>query len=190
MATSEVAVANAALQKLGSPARLESLTQDHPNARTMNAAYARVRDAELRRYDWGFSIQRASIAADGTQTTGGGRNRFSLPNDYLKLIRDDESGQAPDWRIEGCFIVTADASPLQIRYVAKITDPNAFDSLFFEAFASKLALETCKEVTGSTDLKKDLRGDYDFAIEEAKRIGSIEKPAQMAPEDDWVNARL
>ena len=38
MAVSEVSIANAALQKLGSPSRLESLTQDHPNARTMNAA--------------------------------------------------------------------------------------------------------------------------------------------------------
>jgi hypothetical protein len=196
MAVSEVAIANAALQKLGVSRKLESLTQDHPNARTMNLAYERIRDAELRRYDWGFSIRRASIAADGSQTVWGDWNRYSIPNDFMKLMRDDESNQATDWRIEGgaegegSFIITADASPLDIRYVAKVLDPNAFDSLFREAVACKMAHDTCKEVTGSTELKNSLMQDYTFAINEAKRIGAIEKPAQRFPEDPWVNARF
>jgi hypothetical protein len=196
MAVSEVSIANLALQKLGVSRKLESLTQDHPNAHTMALAYAPTRDAELRRYDWGFSIRRKSIAADAAQTVWGDWNRYSLPNDFLKLIRDDESGQDVDWRIEGgaegegSFIITADASPLEIRYVAVVVDPNSMDSLFREALACKLAHQGCKEVTGSTDLKTAIMADYKFAIEEAKRIGAIEKPAQRFPEDDWVNARL
>lgn len=189
MATSDVAIANLALQKLGAK-RIESLTQDHPNARSLNTAYTSIRDAELRRYAWGFSVARASIAADGAQTTWGSWNRFSLPNDFIRLIRDDETGQAPDWRIEGLYIVTADAAPLQIRYISRVTDPNAFDSLFLEAFACKLALQTCKEITGSTTTKTDVNGDYRFAIAEATRVGAIEKEAQQFPEDDWIGARL
>jgi len=190
MATSDVAIANLALQKLGSPKRLESLTQDHPNARSMNACYASIRDGELRRYDWGFAIQRASIAADSSQTTWGGWNRYALPNDYLRLIRDDESGQNVDWRIEGTFIVTADAAPLDIRYMARITDPNTFDALFIESLASKLAYQTCKEITGSTTQQSVCKQDYDWAVAEAKRCGSIEKPAQEFAEDDWILVRL
>ena len=38
MAISRVQLANRALQKLGAK-RIESLTQDHPNARSMNAAF-------------------------------------------------------------------------------------------------------------------------------------------------------
>lgn len=189
MATSDVAIANAALQKLGAK-RIESLTQDHPNARSMNAAFERVRDAELRRYTWGFSIARASIAADGDQTVWGGWNRYSLPNDFIKLIRDDETSQAPDWRIEGLYIISSIASPLEIRYVSQVTDPNAFDTLFREAFACKLAHETCKEITGSESAKGSLSADYMFAIKEAMRAGAIEKEAQEFPEDRWVNARL
>jgi len=190
MAVSEVSIANAALQKLGSPTRLESLSQDHPNARTMNAAFARVRDTELRRYTWGFAIARASIAADGDQTEWGEHNRYSLPNDFLRLLRDDETGQQTDWRQEGLFVVSDDDSPLEIRYIAQITDPNSMDSLFREAFACKLAHDTCKEVTGSTDLKDSLKADYKEAIAEAKRVGAVEKPAEEFPEDSWVNARL
>lgn len=196
MATSKVAIANRALQKLGAK-RIEALDQNHPNARSISAAYDLVRDAELRRYRWGFATRRASIAADGSDTEWGDWNRFSLPNDYLCLIRDDETLQAVDWRIEagdtedgeGVFVVTADASPLEIRYVARIDDPNYYDPLFIEAFATKLALEICEDVTQSTSKKESLRADYDYAIAEARRLGAIEKPAQEFPEDEWLAAR-
>jgi hypothetical protein len=196
MAISEVSIANAALSKLGSSRKLESLTQNDPNARTMNASFTRIRDALLRRYTWGFSIRRASIAADGTQTVWGSHNRYSLPNDFLRLTRDNETGQAVDWRIEGgdegdgSFIISDDDSPLEIRYVARVEDPNAFDSLFVEAFASWLAHDACKEITGSTDLKRNLKQDLDDAIADATRVGAIEKPAEEAPSDSWVNARF
>ena len=54
----------------------------------------------------------------------GGWTRYSLPNDFLRLIRDDESGLDVDWKIEGLYILSADASPLEIRYIANIEDPN------------------------------------------------------------------
>lgn len=188
MALSTVAIANRALQKLGA-GRVESLTQNHPNARSMNAAFATVRDAELRRYNWGFAIKRASIAADGDGPEWGDWNRYSLPGDYISLIRDDETGVAVDWKIEGLFILSADEAPLDIRYIARIEDPNYYDALFVEAFACKLALECCQEITQSTSKKASIEADYDFAIREAKRLGSIEKPAQEFPEDSWLLVR-
>lgn len=188
MATSKVSIANGALQRLGAR-RIESLTQDHANARTMNAAFDRVRDAELRRYDWSFAIKRASIAADGSGPTWGDWNRYGLPNDFIRLIRDDESGQATDWKIEGLYILSDDASPLEIRYIARIDDPNYYDAAFIEALECKLALVTCEEVTQSTSKKAGIKDDYDTAIAEAKRTGAIEKPAQDFPEDEWLAAR-
>jgi hypothetical protein len=189
MATSEVGIANRALQKLGA-GRISSLSQDHPNARSMNAAYALVRDAEIRRYDWAFAIKRASIAADGDDTLYGDFNRFSLPNDYLRILLDPEDQSVVDWRIEGLHIVTKDAAPLEIRYIARIEDPNFYDSLFIEALACKLALETCEDVTGSTSKKESVKDDYGFAVAEAKRLGSIERAEQDHPDDEWLEARL
>lgn len=195
MAASNVAIANLALQKLGA-SRIESLTEDHPNARSMNAVFELVRDAELRRYTWNFAKRRASLAADASDTAWGNWNRYSLPNDFLCLIRDDESGYAPDWRIEsgaegeGAFIVTADAAPLDFPYIARITDPNQLDPLFIDAFACKLALQTCQEITQSVTKKADVKDEYDTAIAEARRVNAIEKPAQEFPEDEWLTARL
>lgn len=189
MALSKVAIANGALQRLGAK-RIESLDQDHPNARSMNAAFERVLKAEMRRYAWSFAIKRDSIAADSDGPTWGDWNRYSLPNDFLRLIRDDETGQAVDWKVEGIYILSATDSPLEIRYLAYIEDPNFYDSLFVEAVECKLAFVTCQEITQSTSKKESLKDDYGTAIAEAKRIGSIEKEAQTFPEDEWVNARL
>lgn len=196
MAISNVAIANRALQKLGSPKRLESLTQDYPTARAMNACFEQVRDAELRRYPWSFATRRVSIPADAAQTEWGDWNRFSLPGDYLRLIRDDESDAKVDWRIEagaegeGLFIVTTDAAPLYIKYIARIEDPNQFDSTFVDAFACKLALETCEEITGSISRKESIKDDYKTAIADARMIGAMEKPAQEFLNDTWITARL
>lgn len=188
MATSNVAIANGALQRLGEK-RIELLTQDSANARSMNAAFERVRRAELRRYIWNFAIKRASLAQDGDDPVWGGWNQFSLPNDFLRLIRDDETGFAVDWKIEGQYILTSDGAPLDIRYVADITDPNTFDSLFIEVFECKLAMVTCEEITGSTSKKESIKDDYKKAIAEARLVGAIEKEAQEFPEDSWISAR-
>ena len=190
MATSKVVIANLALQKLGTSRRIEALTENHPNAKAVNAAFDLVRDAELRRYVWGFAIKRASIAADTTDALWGDWKRYILPNDFIRLIRDDETGQAVDWRREGLAIVTADASPLQFRYVARIEDTNYYDSLFDESFACKLAWQCCQEITGSTTRQAAAMADYKQAIAEAKNVGAIEKEAQEFPEDAWINARL
>lgn len=188
MAVSNVAIANGALQKLGAR-RIESLTQDAPNARSMNAVFERVRASLLRRYDWSFAIKRASIAADSTQTTWGELNRFSLPNDYIRLLRDNETQQKLDWKIEGRYIVTNDAAPLEIRYLADITDPTLFDALFVEAFEWRLAYVTCKEITGSDAAKSDVAGSFQEVIDDAKLYGAIEKGAIESDDDPWWNAR-
>lgn len=189
MATSKVAIANGALQRLGAK-RIESLTQDHPNARSMNAAYDRVIKAEIRRYGWNFAIKRQSVAADGTdETILNTWNRYSLPNDFLRLLRDDETGIAVDWKIEGLYILSADASPLEFRYLAHIDDPNYYDSLFIEAVECKLALVCCKEITGSDSAKESITNDYKDAIAEAKKNNAFEKEAQEFPEDSWLAVR-
>jgi hypothetical protein len=190
--TSKVQIANSALQRLGAK-RIESLSENSPNARSMNAAYDPARKKLLRKYDWGFAIRRASIAADGDQTLWGEHNRYVLPNDYIRLIRDNETHYRVDWRIEsdenvGVYIVTDDASPLEVRYIADVDDPNFYDALFADAFSCQIALDTCQEITQSTSKKSSIQSDFDVAISDAKKFGAIEKDAQEAPQDDWLTA--
>jgi len=95
-----------------------------------------------------------------------------------------------DWTIERGFIVTADAAPLQIRYIADITDPTMYDAAFDEAFAAYLAVECCDEITQSNTKKKLVVDDADKQIKIAYRIGAIEKGPQEVVQDTWLDSRL
>ena len=128
-------------------------------------------------------------STDAIDIGGGSWKRYSLPNDYLRLTRDDESGFHVDWKVEGQYVLSKTASPLKIKYIADIEDPNFYDDLFIEAFAAKLAMECAKEVTDSTTDKESLKDDFKTAIAEAKNVGFIEKEAVAIPEDPWLSAR-
>ncbi|MFT3906825.1 MAG: hypothetical protein QM718_11015 [Steroidobacteraceae bacterium] len=65
MATSEVSICNRALIKLGAQTIL-ALTENNTRSRVMAQTYAIVRDAELDRHRWKFSLKRAALAALST----------------------------------------------------------------------------------------------------------------------------
>lgn len=192
MAISDVDVCNRALQKLGAK-RITSLTENSPNARDCNAAYEILRDAELRKHPWSFARKRASLAADGTDPAFGYDKRYALPTDFLRLTEENSNElrtQYPDLQIEGRYILTDNDAPLQVVYIATVSDPNEFDALFVEALASKIAYELCEKITQSNTKKAAAGADYRDAIREAKRTNAIERPSLEPPEDTWVTARI
>lgn len=192
--TSQVKIANRALTKIGS-ARITSLDEDSKAASTINSMYDVVLDAELRAHRWHFAKARASLPALADAPLFGFANQFRLPSDYLSLIqigqflvypKSDTSGV---YSIEGGSILTNFGAPLPIRYIKRITDPNAFDSLFAEAFASRLAAECCEAITQSSTKKQAAWQEYDRAIASAIRVNAIERPAQAITEDTWLESR-
>lgn len=189
MADSEVSIANRALQLLGAK-RISSLSQDTPNARSMSTAYAPVRDALLRKYQWNFCVKRASVAADPAEDTYEGLLRYRLPNDYARLLRETRTSfyreSRRDWQIENGFILTKDSAPLEFRYLAKVTDTALFDPLFDELLAAELAFQTVHDVTGSNTKKSDLRVDVASALTDARRANAFENDSDQAPVDSWI----
>jgi hypothetical protein len=181
---SEVEICNRALQKLGAK-RISSLDDDNKNGRACNFAYSVLRDSMLRQHTWGFSVKRASLAADTTAPIFGETNYFSFPSDLLRLLPKVDS----DWRVEGRKIATYDSAPLEIRYVRKVTDPNEMDGLFREALSAYIAAELTEEITQSNVKKDALMGQFSVAINEAKKTSSIESISTYPPEPTWITRR-
>lgn len=194
MAVDEVTIANRALQKLGAR-RIDSLGEDSPNARSVAEAYPVVRDRLLRQYAWNFAIGRARVAADADLTLWGELNRFRKPDDFLRLLRGTEAGtddieRVKTWRLEGNFIVTDAAAPLEFRYVRRVTNPAEFDSLFAELLAVTLAAEIADDITQDSGRVERLYAEKDVLEAEARKVNSLENPAEEPPEDSWLQARL
>lgn len=184
---SEVGICNRALQKLGAE-RITSLTDDSRNARSCNASYETLRDAELRAHPWSFAIKRDVLAPDTDAPAFDYTYAFSLPSDALRILPPNDSYL--DWKIEGRKILTNAGSTLNLVYIARITDPNTMDITFQEALASRMAMELCEEITQSNEKIKNAANDYTRALREARRTNAIESISADTPTGTWDLARL
>lgn len=191
---SEVSIANRALTKLGAD-RILLLTDETQAARTINSMFYDVRDAEIRRYTWKFSIKRASLSALVTAPEWGYDFQYPLPSDYLGLVQLNEyyvrslNDKTAPWSIESGNILTNFEAPLKIRYKSQVTNPALFDPLFVEVFACKLAMEACETLTQSSTKYDAAAQAYKFALSEAARQDAIENPPDEYPWGTWLDSR-
>lgn len=191
MAVSDVSICNLALQKLGAK-RITSLTEDSNNARQCNACYESVRDQELRKRNWKFAITRATLTPLADAPAFDFSYAFPVPSDCLRLILPTRS--CLDWTLETqddtTVILTNDGNSINVRYIARITDPTRFDPLFVEALACRIAEQVCEQVTQSNEKKADAQQQYKDAIAGAALVNAFEKLATDAPPSSWETARL
>jgi hypothetical protein len=187
----DVSICNLALQRLGAKS-ISSLTEDSTAARACNRVYEHARDSELRAHPWSFARRRVQVAADATAPTFGFAKRYQLPSDYLRILPTngyDGSSVQDDWQIEGRFIVTNDASPINLIYLKRVTDENEFDALFTELLVSRIAMDIAEKITQSNRKKEEAIVRYNDAKKEARRVNAFEAPPGELPEDGWVAAR-
>lgn len=197
---SNVEIANRALTKIGSK-RIVALTDNTKEAREINSMFSIVRDAELRKFNWRFSIKRAALAAHADTPTFGFSYQYRTPADCLKILdvgdyypgaelTDYVNADDSAYAYENGFILTDYVAPLNLRYVARIEDPTMFDALFVESFACKLAMETAEPITQSSTKRELATREYADSIREAVRNNAIEKPPVKVADDTWILSRL
>jgi hypothetical protein len=190
MSTSDVSICNLALQRLGSP-RITQLTEDSPEARACNAAFEAIRDAELRKRAWKFSVKRATLAASAVEPDFEFGYAFPLPSDCIRLLPPNR--RELDWTVENHegapAILTNDGDSLEVRYISRITDPTLFDPLFVKAFSFALAEQLVEALTQSNTKKASIKEDYREAISDARRMDAFEQIAAQPPSDSWNDAR-
>lgn len=196
----QIEIVNRALFKLGA-LPIASLGDNNKQARIMSGLWDTVRKAELRRHLWSFALRRTTLPALSSAPAWGYAAAFQLPSDFLRLAQVNDlliSPSETDYRtfddspyaIEGSVLLTSFPAPLKIRYVADVADPGAFDSLFVEALAAKLAYEACEGITQANEKKSTAADDYKAAIRAASMATALEKPSQGFADDAWMTTRL
>lgn len=186
---SQTRVANHALQKLGAQL-ITSMDEDTREARTVKACYSILRDRELRAHSWNFSIKRVALAPSATVPAFGFAKAFPLPADCLRIL---PPALHVDWTVENIngvsHILTNEGTVIYLRYVARITDEAAFDELFVDMLACKIAWHCCETITQSNQKKADVMQEYKDARAEARRINAFEQASPQEPEPPWLVAR-
>lgn len=183
---SVIDLCNNALDKLGqSP--IVSLIDGSKAANLCNRNWPLIRDRVLRRHPWNFATERAELASEVGFSTWDYAYRYPMPADCLRVLQVD--GLSTDEYVVEKRAILSNESPIRIRYIARVEDPNQYDTLVQDAMALALAVELCEPMTQSTTKKEMLLGELNEALIEAKRIDGQENPPARYEEDDWISAR-
>ena len=130
------------------------------------------------------------------------KNIFRLPAGFLKRApQDPKAGQssflgAPsnrmieDWELDGDWIVTQQATPIILRFVADIQTVTKMDDMFCEGLAARLGVECCQPITNSTAKQQTCNNMYKMFMTEARMVNAIEEGLVEPPEDDYITCRI
>jgi hypothetical protein len=194
MADSVVSIVNLALDLLGAEPIL-SLEDNTKQARLASRAWPAARDYVLRSYPWHCARRRARIAASATAPTHTYTSQFPLPAgpspEYcLRVLTiDDEPIANYDGVIEGRALLSYDAGPLDIGYIARISDPLQHDAMLDEALSFYLAWRLTISLENAASRRDELWRLFERIVAEARAVDASESPSAEFVADDWLNAR-
>lgn len=192
---SKVSICNAALVKIGETT-ITSLSDDVKAARTLLTIYDGKRDAELAAAPWSFAIKRALLPALTDAPAFGRAYAYPMPSDTLRLVQvgDDWTWYDPSlggqFEYEGGQILTDATSPLQVRYVYRVTNEGLFPALFAEALACRLAAELCETLTQDAGKRDRAWSERATALREALRTNAVEKPPRAVAPGTWAQTLM
>jgi hypothetical protein len=192
VALTPVDVANMALGILVE-APINSLDDNTKASRLLNLHYETTRQSELVKQSWAFAIFRVELdAEDDAPTSDEYRYGYTVPDDALRVLPLTDNGEAGGVRIpfkqEGDLILTNYSGPRIIRYIANLTDPGDWNSLFVEAFAARLAMKIAMPLTNKPSVLQGAQLVYNEAIADARRINAIVS-SSIASSRSWAEER-
>jgi len=189
MSLTSLNVANRALTHVGTR-QIASLSDTSKEAQQCNLNYSLSRRAVLRSHFWNFAMK--TVALGDTERNDQSpvidyTYSFDIPTDFLRLksIDDDEV----DYQIRPPAIFT-DATQLNLKYVADITNVDLWDPMCFEAISLHLAWSISYVLTQSRELKDSLWSSFVTMLKQGKFTDSTEDPQVQLDRDDWTRSRF
>jgi len=169
---SEVDIINSAMNMIGASNIIER-GEDSKAARVSNQRYDSIRDAVLRAHPWNCAVTRVNLAPDTDAPAFDWDYAFTLPTDpyCLRVLRLDYLDI--EFRVEGRKIVTNEQS-INLIYIARVTDPNTYDTLLQEAIAARLAADVSFTLSQSTSLTQNMYSLYESKLKEARFVDATE----------------
>ena len=196
MAVSETSICNMALSRLGHDF-ISSLGEATKAGRLCNLHYEPTRDALLRAHPWNFAVRRAELAQITDAPTFEFAYAYALPTDFLRMVQTEGEAlgdYSSDYRVEGLLgstvkVLVTDDGSTKIEYVAKISDPNAFDAAFVDVLAQRLSAEICVALTDNANLAQNLWKIYSDKLREARNMDAQEGTPRGLVADIWTGSR-
>lgn len=186
MVTSEVAICNSALAKVGAQ-RILSLDDNNERAKLLKEQYEKIRDELLYSHPWNFATERASLAPSNVAPKFDWDYQFPLASDVLRVYGTDLPKTEP-WTVEGrMFMCNYDT--VQIKYIKQVTDVSKYTPGFVEVLALKIAADIAYSITQSATLASTLNDKYEKRLREVRSFDAQEGAGDRVYADSWLNSR-
>jgi hypothetical protein len=166
----DVQICNLALARLGD-AKITSLSDATAQAQYCTLFYAQTVKELQTDLDWQFCRQLATVSATSPAPAFGYAARYALPAGFLRVLRIngiDEVENFGKWEIIGGFIHTSVTGPIQLDFIANVTDTSLYPPVFVELLTAKLAAHLALPLTGSKELFAQMSQVY---------VQSIQRPS-------------
>lgn len=145
----------------------------------------------------GLTITLIEPAGPDMSVDGVARNMFPLPNGYLRPLAPDPkvaststlntSGalRYTDYQMEGEYIISAQTTPILLRFIADISDVTAMDDLYCEGLAYRIGFEICERVTQSNIKLQAIAAGYQAFMRDARLINWLETASTEPQEEEY-----
>lgn len=166
---SEVDLLNDALAQIGATA-ITAIDDGSVNANHCQRVYPALRDGLIRSHHWNWALRRVELAQDATAPPFGFAFSYTLPADCLKIVEFNGANittsamtqQTPSgvslYVIEDRKLLTNYGTAL-IVYLARVTNPDVWDALFYQTVATWLASKLASAITKDDRRAKSLLSD-------------------------------
>lgn len=194
-APSQTRTCNMALAYLGESHRINSIGDGTPLAKLFEQVWDEAVREVLADHPWNRALKRVNLPVSATYVPDGSQysQAFEKPGDCVRWLpyRPDHP-DAFSGEEEGDFILSNDAAPITLRYIALIDDIAKWSEGMRTALAAKLARKLAKPVTGQTGMMDRMAALYDDELSKAKRqdgAATGERGRGLVARSDWLGAR-
>lgn len=176
-------------------ASIVTLTDDVEARYVLDNAWTGVVEEAFSAGDW--NAFKLSVALDESSTGTaalGWAYVYDYPDDYSRTVA---VSNVPDFRSgfreyadEDGFL-HSNTNPLFLRYISKtkMTDVEAWPTMFWRYVAVKLAFETVGKLTSSDSLEAKLDKKLDKALRQAKSVDARNENNKVIGTGSWLRAR-
>lgn len=184
---SETSVANIAMAHLGQEPITNIDADNNKRAKWARRRFDTLRDALLRSHPWDFATKLTSVAASTAVPAYGFGYRYTLPADFLRLVRLYQEDAL--FRVRDGSIHTDLGAPLEFEYIYRNVVTTSWTDDFAEVMGLALAYAICLPITDDRQLRKELKEDFRLQLALAKGTEAQEKPNEEWDVDIWLFSR-
>lgn len=192
---SEIEICNVALSHIGKYP-IDSLNDRTKEAVECKRLYPRVRDSVMRDHPWNFATKRLTLAAL-TEEVEGFDYVYQWPSDCLRALKiynpaDEEEEIVFEIGVSNDLstrVILTDQEDAILIYVARVTNPNVYDTVFIDALAYRLASELAIPLAGDPNLGNAMARMYSAQLGRAQMTNSNERYKGPDTRCSFIDAR-